>query len=67
MAVFSGGALIPVHSTTLAQRPASVLDADKDVQTSVSKDARVLLFTLLLLTSVHRTKKTLRQWYGAEK
>ena len=60
-------ALSPVHSTTLAQRPATVLDADKDAHTSVSKDAGTVPFTVLRLTSIHRTKNTLRQWSGAAK
>ena len=34
-----------VHSTTLALRPASVLDADEDAHTSVSKDASAVPFT----------------------
>ena len=43
----------PVHSTMLAQRPVSVLDADKDAHTSVSEDAGTVPFTALCLTSVH--------------
>ena len=59
--------LSPVHNTTLAQRPASVLDTDKDAHTSVSEDAGAAPFTVLRLTSVYRTKNTLRQWFGAAK
>ena len=46
---------------------ASVLDADKDAHTSVSKDTGAGPFTVLRLTSIHRTKNTLRQWSGAAK
>ena len=59
--------LSPVHSKMLAQRPASVLDADKDAHRSVSEDAGSVPFTVLRLTSVHRTKNTLRQSSGAAK
>ena len=52
---------------TLAQRPASILDTDYDAHTSVSEDAGTVPFTVLRLTSVHRTKNTLRQWSGTAK
>ena len=54
-------AFSPVHSATLAQHPGSLLDADKDAHTSVSDDAGAVPFTILRLTSVHRTKNILRQ------
>ena len=59
--------LRPVHSTMLAQHPASVRDVDKDTHMSVSEYAGTVPFTVLHLTSVHRTKNTLRQWSGAAK
>ena len=57
----------PVHSTTLAQRPASVLNTDKDAHSSVSGDAGTVAFTVLRLTSVHCKKNTLQQLSDAEK
>ena len=51
----------------LAQRPASVLDAEKDAYMSASEDTGAVPFTVLCLMSVHRTKNTLRQLSGIAK